>query len=228
MLRDGRRAVARKGRDAVRTWLTEESDRVAGKIRAAMPPEHASAEIIAAPARGPQVVVPRYETVQTPSGPRVRRSSQDGHHPVRAADAFDMMALNHRRTAKDAPPLFTVGQVEAGRAYAALVERVSAEGIQGTSLEPRIGAGESRDWMDGVILRSARLERMRKAIGDGVLIGDAMGRDIAVRTVVDAVCLSGRTLTQLMRHLRIAVTPARRQALMAELVAALERLRDAS
>ncbi len=226
MLRDGRRAVARKGRDAVKTWLTEESDRVAGMIGAAVPPEHASPEIIAAPARGTQMVVPQYETVQTPSGPRTRRATQEGFHPVRAADAFDVMMLNHRRTAKDAPPLFTVGQVEAGRAYAVLAEKVASEGMKGATLEPPTGAGGARDWMDGVIMRSARLGRMQDAIGGDVMVGFAKGRDVAVRSVVDAVCLHGMTVTQLMRHMHIAVTPDRRAMLMKQLVAALDRLRD--
>ena len=228
MLRDGRRAVARKGRDAVQTWLTEESDRVAAKIMAALPPEHASAEIIAAPARGAQLVEPQFETVQTPSGPRTRRSTHDGFHPVRSADAFDLMSLNHRRTAKDAPPLFTIGQVEAGRAYAALAELVEADGIKSTNFEPRISGGGARDGVDLAIMRRQRLTRMQGAISGDVMIGFAKGRDVTVRVVVDAVCLRGMTVTQLMRHLRIAVTPERRAMLMRELVVALDRLRDAT
>jgi hypothetical protein len=147
-------------------------------------------------------VAPQFETVQTPSGPRTRKATQDGFHPVRAADAFDIMALQHKRAGGEGM-LMPVHQVEAGRAYAALAERVASEGLRCSSPEARgNGGGQHVDWIEGVIARSARLARIQAAIGDGYIAGSTTGRGkrraIAVRTVVDAVCIEGRTLGQVL------------------------------
>ncbi len=192
---------ARRARNAVADWMAG----VAAVKAAATPPETASPNIIAAPARGPALVAPQFETVQTPSGPRTRKATQDGFHPVRAADAFDRMALQHKR-AGGKSALFTVAQVEAGRAYAALAERVASEGIRCSSLEVRAGSGAGstggRDWIDGVIGRSDRLERMQAAIGYGLAMepeADGGKRTaIRVRELVDAVCIKGKSLGQVL------------------------------
>lgn len=207
---------------AVRAWLEAGDDAVRAVKLRAVPPPMASGEIVAAPARGPQVVAPQFETVQTASGPRVRRATQDGFHPVRCADAFDRMALQYRR-AGGRGALFTVAQVEAGRAYAALAERVASEGVRCTSIEAvGGGGGGGRDWMDGVLQRSRRLDRMRAAIRD-VRDGQAAG---AVRDLVDAVCLQGRTVGDAMvARGRSAAWRDRAQA-MAALCAALDRVHD--
>jgi hypothetical protein len=99
--------------------------------------------------------------------------------------------------------LMPVHQVEAGRAYAALAERVASEGLRCSSPEARgNGGGQHVDWIEGVIARSARLARIQAAIGDGYIAGSATGRGkrraIPVRTVVDAVCIEGRTLGQVL------------------------------
>lgn len=220
--------TARRSRNAVADWMAG----VEAVKAAATPPETASPNIIAAPARGPQLVAPQFETVQTASGPRTRRATQDGFHPVRRADAFDVMALQHKR-AGGKGALFTVAQVEAGRAYAALSERVAAEGVRCTSLEVTTGSASStsgRDWIDGVIGRSDRLEALQAAIGDGLAMEpEAVGgkrRAIRVRDLVDAVCIKGHTLARILRahgwHERGAGLPH----LQRELRAALDRLHD--
>jgi hypothetical protein len=200
---------------------------------AATPPETASPNIIAAPARGPALVAPQFETVQTPSGPRTRKATQDGFHPVRAADAFDRMALQHKRAGGKAA-LFTVAQVEAGRAYAALAERVASEGIRCSSLEVRAGSGAGstggRDWIDGVIGRSDRLERMQAAIGDGLAMEpEAEGGKrtaIRVRELVDAVCIKGKSLGQMLDAHGWAAKGPSRAMLQQALADALDRLHD--
>lgn len=222
--------TARRARMAVADWMAAEDAAVERLKAAATPPETASPNIIAAPARGPALVQPQFETVQTPSGPRTRRATQDGFHPVRAADAFDVMALQHKR-AGGKGALFTVAQVEAGRAYAALSERVASEGLRCSSPEARTGGtGQHVDWIEGVIARSARLARMQAAIGDGVAVepeGESDKRTaIRVRTLVDAVCIKGQTLGQVLRAHGWAPWGGMRQVMAQALGDALDRMHD--
>jgi hypothetical protein len=197
---------ARRARNAVKDWLAAEDAAVAAAKAAATPPDTASPNIIAAPARGPQMVAPQFETVQTASGPRTRRATQDGFHPVRQADAFDVMALQYKR-AGGKGALFTVAQVEAGRAYAALAERVASEGLRCSSPEARVGSGPSsvggRDWIEGVIARSNRLASMQAAIGDDVAMEPewvgGKRRAVRVRALVDGVCIKGQTLGRVLQ-----------------------------
>lgn len=224
---------ARRARNVVADWLAAEDAAVEAAKAAATPPDTASPNIIAAPARGPALVQPQFETVQTASGPRTRRATQDGFHPVRQADAFDVMALQHKR-AGGKGALFTVAQVEAGRAYAALSERVASEGLRCTSLEVRAGSGPNstggRDWMDGVIGRSDRLEKMHAAIGETLIVGTVTRcgkrRAMSVRSVVDAVCIEGRPLTHILKADGWSPKGETRAALQRELAAALDRLHE--
>jgi len=219
-----RTMVARRAKGVVKGWLEKEEasckivaehkakvaaalaktdGSVARMMTAAVPPADASAMIIPAPARGPQVVQPQFETVETDSGPRQRRATVDGYHPVQRADAFDIMALQYRN-AGGKGALFTVAQVLAGREYGALHERVAAEGVRCASLEGMPGGdGSGRDWIEGVIARSDRLARMRAAIGDDMAMVqlNARGkrRSIPVRSVVDAVCIKSQSLGQVLR-----------------------------
>jgi hypothetical protein len=224
---EGQDMAARLAGQAVKAWLEAEDEAVQAVRLRAVAPRQASPEIIAAPARGPQMVAPQYETVQTASGPRVRRATQDGFHPVRAADAFDRMALQHRR-AGGRGALFTVAQVEAGRAYAALAERVASEGVKCTSLDgARAGSGGARDWMDGVMLRSEQLARLRAAIGRGAALPPCEGEaGLTDRALVDAVCLAGRTISEVLRDAGRLPTRQDRADLMGCLGAALDRMHD--
>lgn len=210
--------------------LLAEAGRVAEiKARAAIPVA-ASPEIVAAVARGPSRVAPQFTTVMTPSGPRVRPATAVGFHPVQAADAFDRMAAR----AGDGPQPFTVAQVEAGRAYAALVERVAAEGMRcasGEAMGQAGGGGNGRDWIEGVMGRSERLARMRAAIGDGKAIWPGRGRDLAQGAkrlshlrLVEMVCCGGRDLTSVLRWAGVTVKGTTRAALRAELAACLDRI----
>lgn len=217
---------ARRARHAVTDWLADEDASVEAIKAAATPPVTASPNIIAAPARGPQLVEPQFETVQTPSGPRTRKATQDGFHPVRCADAFDVMALQHKR-AGGKGALFTVAQVEAGRAYAALAERVASEGMRCSSPEARTGGnGQAVDWIEGVIGRTARLARMRAAIGDdAALLGEGTKRrDITARDLVDAVCIKGWPVSKLLAAQSWPSKGETRAVVQVALAAALDRL----
>jgi hypothetical protein len=184
--------------------------RVAAMKAAATPTPIASPVIIPAPARGPTKVVQLRETVATENGPRVRRTTVDGFHPVQAADAFDQMELRARQRKADGEPLFSMQQVDAGRAYAALAERCASEGMRCSSVEGGRsgGQGGQRDWIEGVIARSAMLARLHADIGDGVALSprgaqahaDRPRRTVTVRDLVDEVCIKGRTLSEVLHR----------------------------
>jgi hypothetical protein len=216
--------------------LRAEQSRIADLLERALPPVSASPHIVAAPARGVARVAPQFVTVMTDAGPRQRRDTAEGFHPVACVDAFDRMALRARGRG-DGAALFTVAQVEAGRAYAALAERVAAEGVRcasGEAMGKASGRGGGRDWIDGVIARSDRLRRMQAAIPVAVVLapsgamahGDrAQGqRVLRVREVVDAVCLQGRVLTDVLRRAGWPVQTRHRDVLMAGLQQGLDAL----
>jgi hypothetical protein len=208
--------------------------RVARMNVEATPPVTASPVIIPAPARGPTKVVQLRETVATENGPRVRRTTVDGFHPVQAADAFDRMELQARRRKADGAPLFTAQQVDAGRAYAALAERCAAEGVRCSSVEGQTGGGQGggRDWIDGVIVRSDRLASLQAAIGDGVALSprglqahaDRGRKVVRVRDLVDRVCIHGKTLSQVLKAKGWDANGRTIEAARAALCAALDRM----
>lgn len=200
--------------------------------RAAAVPVAASPEIVAAPARGPVRVAPQVETVMTPSGPRPRKITVDGFHPVTCEDAFDRMAIASANRGRR-EPAFTVAQVEAGRAYRALAERCACEGVRGTlsSVAPSGHAGGDRSWMDGVIARGRRLAALRAAIPVAVVLcpRDAAAlaartalRPVRVRDVVDGVCLQDLTLTEVLRAFGWPPATRYRERLRVALCAALD------
>ena len=188
--------------------IARDDAHVEARLRLATPPASVSPVVPVAPARGPVVAVEMEETVMTANGPRPVKNSEDGFHPARAEDAFDRMTIKSRnRKGEAGAALFTVAQVEAGRAYGALVERCASEGLRCTSPEARVsGQGGHVDWIEGVISRSRRLGRMRAAIGDGVALAPRNARAhadrgrtlITVRRLVDAVCVEGLTLSSVL------------------------------
>ncbi|MBP1806472.1 hypothetical protein [Rubellimicrobium aerolatum] len=236
-----RRAVARAERDRAAVEAV--------KARAAVP-EVASPEIVAAPARGPMRVAPQAETVWTDAGPRARAVTRDGFHPVALADAFDVMTMQARRRDKDAAPPYTVAQVEAGREYARLRERCLSEGVRCTSVEAlgQSGGSGQGSWIDGVIQRGERLDRMRAAIGRELALAPRrqaatvvrkeggrvlaatnratreLGRTITVADLVDAVCCEGLTLSALLQRRGWSARTESLAVLRAALCAALDRL----
>ena len=214
--------------------VAQMDQRVAVMKAAATPTSIASPVIIPAPARGPTKVVQLRETVVTESGPRVRRTTVDGYHPVQASDAFDQMELQARRRDAQGKPLFTRHQVDAGRAYAALSERCASEGVRCSSIEGQAGGGQGggRDWIDQFILRSNWLARMQAAIGDGVALSprgaqahaDRGRKVVRVRDLVDAVCIHGKTLSQVLKAKGWPANGRTIDAARAALCAALDRM----
>lgn len=185
-------------------------------LRNATPPAECGSDIPVAPARGPMVaVVGREMAVTAAGGVRAVKTGHVGagevqpRRHIRVADAFDVMERAARRAQRrvdpDKPfvPLFSPGQIGAGRRYAALSERVAASGVSCSSLEAvSRGGGGGRE--EAIFDDIARLRCVRRAIGSGLVKevrrvrpsrnGGPGRRSIQALSLVDMVCVGGETL----------------------------------
>lgn len=217
----------------------------AGLLAGSTAPERCSAEILPAPPRGR--VAEFRETRILPQGDdfRVVEAPYKAGYAGRCRDVFDVMT--DYLTRRGGEPPFTLAQVDAGRAYRALHERVASAGVKcsGAFQVERSGRSGKVDFMDAYIRDVERLDDLRNAIGAGVAketrerreatagkvrIGDVelrrIGRKlITVRALVDAVCLSERSLSAVLEAHGWRATGKNRKALLASLRAALERMR---
>lgn len=207
-----------------------ERRRLAQIMRKATPPEAVGPEIPAAPGRGSATPFAPRKTVQTPAGPRVRFDGHAGRFALKLDDAFTVMQRQADRRNTDAPPLFTIAQIEAGRAYAALAEKCQGSGVKCSSIEAQARSSGGLAVTEAQLRDLARLEAMRRAIGSGWALeaknkrkGDAR-RPIRVRHLVDAVTIREKTLSQLLRDSGWSANTGHREALRRVLRLALDRL----
>lgn len=221
--------------------MAAEAASVRRMLDGAAAPVECGPEIPVAPARGPfRAFEPR---AMAPGG----RLVHDGYRgPGEAAprkavarlDAFDLMALNARRKSKDGPPPFTAAQVAAGRAYAALWERRQSCGVSGVSLEvaaARVRGSGKGSRIDAMLAERERLDRMVAAIGAGFAIAPALARQhmdrgqrqaIPVRHLVDAVCIHGKTISEVLTDHHWLLKGATVKAVRTVLCDALDRMYD--
>ncbi len=187
--------------------LRNEADRIAAIKVAAQLPAECGPAIIPAPARGGFVLqrirhmedMTREDFVETPDG-YVRRS------PIRRGDAFDAMEAAALRR-KQACPL-TPGQISIGRRYHDLVELLSADGTKLSQLDGSFGSSDGGDWMDQRLAISRELDRMRHRLGTGPAIqirrvrpssrGGNDRKAFTQRQLVDAICLSGKSIRDVL------------------------------
>lgn len=219
-----------------RARLDAERRRCAEMLERASPPEACGDAIPAAPARGPMATWTPREVKPTASGNwREVRAGYAGRRGARRADAFDRMTEDARRAQAKARSAFlapfSVGQVEAGRAYAALVERVEASGVKLSSVEGIGGGDGGGGQREAAVLDDVRrLKRVRGRIGNGLAKearrrGGARGpRSITVRMLVDMVCLHDRSLSEVLKRHGWAQKGQHREELRIALRAALDRL----
>lgn len=121
-----------------------------------------------------------------------------------------------------------------GRRYHDLVQLLSADGTRLSSLQASGGGPDGRDWMDRRLEVSAEVDRMRRRIGAGVAMavrrvrpsdrGGPAARQITDMALVDAVCLKGKGLAQVLIFHGWSVKGVRRDALSAALSGALDRM----
>lgn len=217
-------------------------------LNRATPPEVCGPEIPVAPARGPMLhFTPRRMEV-TESGGIVRRHDGGGRDAARVADVFDLMekqarnrharamaqaeARGEERLPRFHPP-FSIGQVEIGREYAALTERCDAAGVKCSSLEALHRAGGGGGDREEAIFRDFhQLRSLHRRIGDGVVKqvrrqrpGGRKRSAIRARHLVDEVCLSGRSLSEVLERCGWNINGEAVEALRRDLGAVLDRMR---
>lgn len=214
--------------------LAQEADRLAGIKSASRRPDGCGPEIVdCAPARGPvQRFQPR-EAVITPAGHvRVASAGFMGFDALRRADAFDVMQQKARGRATDTAPLFTVGQVAAGRDYAALYERCASAGVRCSSVESLGGGGGQGSFIDAVIRDSRRLAALDRAIGNAVVLSprgaqahaDRGRRVIRAGDLVIGVCIKEQTVRELLQVFGWSKSTINANKIMVTLRSALDRM----
>jgi hypothetical protein len=214
--------------------------KAAGKV-----PRLCGDAIPVAPARGPMIrFTPREARLSECGGVVVWKSGEAGRDGARVADTFDKMEREairyHRRRGDDAGPyvpLFTSGQIAAGRDYATLVERVSASGVKCSSIEAQSGSGgQSGGGREEAMLADfQRLRALQHRIGNGLAKEvrriRPSGRKrsaIYARRLVDLVCLSDTSIEDVLDRHGWAVDHKSRKALRRSLCAALDRMQGYS
>lgn len=210
-------AVKRMTQGEVAARLSAER-RALDQVKArATPPAQCGSEMPVAPGRGPMLrFTPREAVITERGNVRTRNAGWQGLDAARVADAFDRMEAaarraHERKPAKGRPafePPFTPGQMEVGRQYAALVERVSASGISLSSVERGAG-GRGGGVVEAAVMDDIRrLRVLRARVGRGVAKqvlrkrpadGAArVRRSILARVLVDMVCLGDKTLGEVL------------------------------
>lgn len=212
--------------------LLQEADRVRKLLEASAVPFSCGPEYVVAPARGAFRLYRPTEMVPG-STERVRRTGWKGRDAIRACDAFDVMQAQAARRKQPHP--LTPGQVEIGRDYGALVERLAAAGVRCSSVEAmsnaRAGGG---NWIEALMRDGRRLDAFRRRIGSGAALtvrrvrpserGTRGARLITDKALVDAVCVYQMQLDDLLRSKGWSVKGDHRCVLRDALRAALDRM----
>lgn len=217
---------------AVAQSLRNEAGRVAAMLDRATPPEAMQAAPVA-PARGPMRLVENVELL--PGGLQRRR----GAHWV-GMDALSVMCRRafegHQARGGSADEFvapFTPGQIAVALDYQALVEWRDGSPMKCAALEAgRAGGGGSGLFIDSYIEQGRWLAELRRRIGAGQAMAvrrirpSARGSRASImdRALVDAVCLGGATLSDVLRSYGWAVDGKHRECLLKALVAALDRM----
>lgn len=226
-----------------------ETDRVTaalGEITdAAIPPWQCSGAIPVAPARGPVERFTPFELVlDGKGGLKSELMGYRGRDGARVRDVFDEMVDQARRaharkgkTADPSEPPFTYGQVQAGGDYAALTERCNASGVKCSSLESLHHSGSGGSGREEAMFADfARLRALHRRIGNGLAkqlrryrpsttsTGPDPRKSITARRLVDQICLSERTLKEILKAEGWTVNAKIIRDLRTELCAALDRM----
>lgn len=181
------------------------ADRLAEIKGRAVAPETCGPEMPVAPARGRMVRVEPVQMLLTATGWAPQHSGYRGRDAARGADVFDEMDRQAARAGGARP--FTLRQIAAGRAYAALVERHASVGIKGRSIETGAGGSGNRGGggiIDLILDEGRAIASMQAAIGDGwalavVRASKRKRTPLTVRELVDRVCLQGQTISEVLQ-----------------------------
>lgn len=228
----GEVAALRAGASVGAVVCRAEAGRVAARLEAAAPPLRCGPDMVAAPARGPMLAFAPVRMVLG-STQRAVHDGWQGRDAARLADVFDRMVAAALRRGEPAP--FSHGQVAMARHYRDLSERHAAGGVRCASAEAgrACGApGGGGGWIDAVIDTGRRLDALRARIGTGVAMEvrrvrpsvAGVRRAVRDRVLVDLVCLSDRSLDDVLRLHGWARKGETRAALRRALVGALDRM----
>lgn len=215
----------------------DERGRIDAILSRATPIEGCGPAIPIAPARGPQVLVTPVAIVpdvKDKSGWSTVDVGWRGFKATRAMDVFDDLAM--RAAKRGAANPFTPQQVAVARLYRDLVERHSAGGMRCISGEARGGSGPTAggEFIDAFIEVGRRIAWLRNRIGPGVAMsvrrvrpsarGGVTAGIIHDRTLVDAICLHGKSFANVLDEHGWAVAGKNRACLVAAMACALERM----
>jgi hypothetical protein len=211
--------------------LLTEADRMAHLKARAVAPESCGPDMPVAPAKGKMLAVKPMAMQMGEDGPALVHTGWRGRDAARAMDVFDEMASQALRAGGGEP--FTRAQVAAGRAYGALVERHSARGLRGISVETMMagrGGQGGGGYLEALLKERARLDALQAVIGAGVAlevrrVSRRARGVVTVRALVDGLCLEGLTLAALLRRSGWCATDAATvQAARDAVAGALDRM----
>ncbi|WP_208348725.1 hypothetical protein [Pseudaestuariivita rosea] len=197
-------ALGRLDRRAERA--KEEARRLAGVKARGDVDADCSDEIVPAPARGS--VKSMREVHMVPVGTDDFKEVEERYKagtPGMVRDVFDDMTDQALRCGGTAP--FTAAQVDAGRTYGALTERVEAAGVKcSQAFDVQTGGSGQTDFLTAYMTDRQRLRRFHNAIGNGIALpilrkssGEALTRRaIFDRVLVDRVCLQDQSLSEVL------------------------------
>jgi hypothetical protein len=215
-------------------------------IAAATAPEICGPDIPVSPARGafatfqPRRIVPGSAGTAVPDGYRGHGELRH-RSALRSADVFDAMEQDararHDRLEDDnrvfVPP-FTPGQVAMARFYRDLVERYEGKGVKCSSLETTYGGSDGAAFMDALVSDGEAVRKIRARVGRGVAMkvrrvrpserGLPGASAITDRSIVDMVCLGGRTVSEVLKAHGWATKGSHRTAIRVALAASLDRM----
>lgn len=158
-------------------------------------------------------------------------SGYRGRCALHRADVFDVMCEQARRAGAREMP-FEPNQINDGRRYRDLAERVASSGVRCSSVEAMRGSGGDGGWIDAVIRDGRQLEAARRRIGEGVSMQVRRVRpsergtrtQISDRQLVDMVCIADRPLSHVLRAFGWSVSSKNLDAVRRALCDALDRL----
>lgn len=220
---------------AVARWLqidlppATEAERL-DRIRAeGVPPASCGPDMPVAPARGRMIAFSPRAFVLTAKGYDMAHVGYRGRDAARARDVWDEMADQAKRAGGFDP--FTARQKDAGRAYAALVERHQSVGLRGRSVETMQGRGglATGGISEAVLKEGDTITAMQASIGDGWALEvrrqtKRRRAPLSVRELVDRVCLGGQTIGAVLQACGWSVKGETRDRAQDVLARALDRM----
>lgn len=212
-----------------RDRLALEARRIEGiKAQASPPPAMQAAP--AAPARGPQQLVPSFTV--TPGGMRrVEGAHWRGLSPLAAAVAQARLRHEARGGDSDFVAPYGPGQIAMAEFYASLVEWREGSALRCSGFEAGREGGGSGQFIDTFIQRGLDLAQLHHRIGNGIAMAPRRNMDrgntrrtISVRAVVDMVCIGGQDLTAVLRRFGWEGNGRNRAELRQAICGALDRM----